>query len=303
MPRTAHLLANAASGQGTGAALADIAREVCGELGCPLVAYDIGDPAGLDAQADRAAKAAAADGGVVIAAGGDGTLRSVAERLHGKDVPMAIVPCGTFNYFARGHRIPEDPREALRLALTGEIRAVRLGEINGRVFLINATFGLYERALRERERRLGVFGRNRLTAVVSTVVSLFSRHSALRLEIVRDGVAETRTTPMVFIGNNALQLRGVAWSMVQCLREDALGLLVLKPLGKRDVLRILFRGLARTIERDERVDGFCVDSLTIYGGKPRHAVALDGEPFRLTAPLRVRALPAGLRLVLPPTGP
>ncbi|NLF06347.1 MAG: diacylglycerol kinase [Actinomycetales bacterium] len=65
---------------------------------------------------------------VVVAAGGDGTVRAVAEALLGSDVPMGIVPLGTGNLFARNLDIPLTRLdEQLRIALTASPRPVDVG--------------------------------------------------------------------------------------------------------------------------------------------------------------------------------
>ncbi len=66
---------------------------------------------------------------LVIAAGGDGTVGSVAGHLAGAENPLGILPLGTGNDFARSLDIPLNPRRAARLLGTGEISRVDLGRI------------------------------------------------------------------------------------------------------------------------------------------------------------------------------
>ncbi|MEE1619384.1 diacylglycerol kinase family protein [Brachybacterium sp. J144] len=98
---------------------------------------------------------ALADGAdLVMAAGGDGTVRMVASVLAGTDTPMGIIPAGTGNLLARNVSIPlEDPTAAMVAALTGEDHPVDVGwlRVGGsasaarsaqkQIFLVIAGFG------------------------------------------------------------------------------------------------------------------------------------------------------------------
>ncbi len=76
----------------------------------------------------QAREAVAAGASVVIAAGGDGTVRAVAEALAGTSTPMALLPLGTGNLLARNLDLPlGDEREMVATALTGRDRPIDLG--------------------------------------------------------------------------------------------------------------------------------------------------------------------------------
>ena len=62
--------------------------------------------------AERAAQAAQDDGGLLVAAGGDGTINAVASAALRAGVPLGVVPMGTFNYFSREHGLALDPETA-----------------------------------------------------------------------------------------------------------------------------------------------------------------------------------------------
>jgi diacylglycerol kinase family enzyme len=89
---------------------------------------------------------------VVIAAGGDGTVRAVAEGLRDSGVAIAIVPTGTGNLLARNLRLPLGNLDvSVALAFEGAERAVDVGVASAtradgttrdHVFLVMAGVGL-----------------------------------------------------------------------------------------------------------------------------------------------------------------
>jgi len=298
--RPLHLIANRASGSGEGPRLEELATARCGELGRKLVVHVPDSPSGLAPAAERAKRAAQADGGVVIAAGGDGTVRTVAQVLAGSWVPMAVVPIGTFNFFARNYRIPEDMDGALEVALNGEPKAVNLGQVNGHVFLVNASFGLYAKAIAERERSTSRFGRNRAVVIASTVISLLRGHPVMDVELETAGVRQRVRTPMVFVGNNALQLKDVSLDVARCMGDGRLAVVVLRPVGWWGMLKLTLNGLLRMLSQEQSLESFCAHSLLIRRRRGRIRVALDGELLRLETPLEFRSWDGALQLMSPP---
>ena len=85
---------------------------------------------------------------------------------------MGVVPQGTFNYFARTHGIPADQTEAVGLLLRAAPTPVQVARINDRVFLVNASLGLYPDLLEDREAFKARFGRSRGVAFVAGWVCL-----------------------------------------------------------------------------------------------------------------------------------
>ena len=81
-----------------------------------------------DAGEGAAAAALAAGPGVLLVAGGDGTVRAVAEVVSGSGVPLALLPAGTGNLFARNLRLPLGSIEdSVGLAFAGVTRDVDVG--------------------------------------------------------------------------------------------------------------------------------------------------------------------------------
>src|SRR5205085_621656 len=76
-----------------------------------------------------AAIEAAERGETVAAVGGDGTIGLIAGALRAKDAPLAVIPAGRGNDFARVMGIPADPREAAAVALDGEERVIDVADV------------------------------------------------------------------------------------------------------------------------------------------------------------------------------
>jgi YegS/Rv2252/BmrU family lipid kinase len=83
-------------------------------------------------------------------AGGDGTIGPVAELAGRLDVPLAVLPTGTANDFARAYGLPGDAIEAAELAAEGaDARPLELGRLaDGRPFVNVASAGLASVAAR-----------------------------------------------------------------------------------------------------------------------------------------------------------
>jgi diacylglycerol kinase family enzyme len=86
-------------------------------------------------------------------AGGDGTIGPAAELAGRLGVPLAVIPAGTANDFARAHGLPGDPLAAAALAATGTAtRTLELGRLaDGRPFVNVASTGLASVAARRAE--------------------------------------------------------------------------------------------------------------------------------------------------------
>lgn len=94
----------------------------------------------------RAHEAAAEGYDVVVAAGGDGTINTVAQGLVGTRTALGILPLGSANDLAREYAIPSDPGAAARRIVERSPRSIDVIEIEGRVFCGVGGLALVSRA-------------------------------------------------------------------------------------------------------------------------------------------------------------
>jgi YegS/Rv2252/BmrU family lipid kinase len=88
-----------------------------------------------------AAKALDRGADIVLACGGDGTVRAVAEALVGSESQLGVFPTGTANQFARAMSIPTEPADLLDLLASRQTRTIDTGRCNGMTFLVMAGTG------------------------------------------------------------------------------------------------------------------------------------------------------------------
>ncbi len=259
----------------------------------------------IPAIAAEAVALARARSGVVVAAGGDGTINAVAQAMLSSGCAFGVLPQGTFNYFSRVHGIPSDTAEATRLLLTARAHPVQVGLVNDRVFLVNASLGLYPQLLEDREAWKRQFGRSRLVAFGAGLVTLLRGHRRLRLHFEYRGLAHKVRTPTLFVGNNRLQMEQIGTA--QAFEQGRLAGIMLRPVGLPGMLWLLLRGALARLGDADKVLSFGFDSLIVRPSRFRPArrvkVATDGEVAWLDAPLTFRVSPEPLALLKPEPEP
>lgn len=242
---------------------------------------------------------AAAVGGVVVAAGGDGTVNAIAMLCYRHKATLGVLPMGTFNYFARELLIPLDPAEAAAVIAGGVTTTANAGFVKERLFLNNASFGLYTKIIRRRERANSRFGRLRIVAAISAALSLFQTHRRLHVTLSSGDQQITRRTLMVFVGNNTLQLDNLGLQVANCTRQGMLAVIVLKRTTWGETARILLRGMVKNLKDESKLEEFCTDHFTVSTRKRSMDVVIDGEIIHCRTPLEFRVERNALTVLVP----
>jgi diacylglycerol kinase family enzyme len=273
-----HVFMNLASGGGDKSAARDAGRAV--EF------HQIGD----DALLRRVVENADGAGDIVVAAGGDGTINTVAGALLGRSITMGIVPLGTFNYVARLLDIPDDPAEATRVVVDGARRKLHVGRVNERAFINNVGLGLYVRLIEQRERHTGIFGRNRLVAIFSALMTLLRGTPSYAMTLkTGSGPARTVHAPLLFFCANALQAGNLNLdpAIVQAVAEGGIAAIIVKSAAPADIFAAAGHILAGTLDQAEQIDVLYSDRIDITTRRRSIRLVVDGEIVRVRLPLRL----------------
>jgi diacylglycerol kinase family enzyme len=291
----------------------DIAAK-CGVIEAALAAHGrqgelrVCRPADLRQVATDAAAAAVARGSAVVAVGGDGSLNTVAQAAHTAGCAMGVIPYGTFNYFARTHGIPTDPAAAAHLLLTAQPSPVQVSAINDRLFLVNASLGVYPELLQDREAYKARFGRSRWVAFVAAVVTLLRAQRRLRLHIEMGATARDVQTLTLFVGNNRLQLAQLGAEPIDTLAgspgHGSMAAVMLRPIGTLAMIRLMLHGAMGRLGEAAGVESFEFHHMVVRPrlapGRKEVVVAFDGEVARMRTPIDIRVLDRPLYLLQAP---
>lgn len=293
------VLSNSGAGRRNRNPQHDVLRATLGPLVGRLEIWPIRHGRDIEAAARRAL---AENADLVAALGGDGTQSAVASALSGSKVPMAVLPGGTFNYFARALGTGETLEAALDSLIGGRVQSVDLAEVNGRVFLNNASFGLYPAILERREAIYKRWGRSRLAAYVSVLLGLRDLGDPMHLRVTVGGESRDYHTPLAFVSCSAYQLESLGLDGVEAVRNGHFALFLARKQTRAGLVGAAFRLALGQSREGQDFDLVEAEEIHIDRRRYAHPIALDGEKFRMSGPYALKMRPGALRVIAPAPG-
>lgn len=270
----------------------------------------------------QARKALDAGADVVMAAGGDGTVRAVAEALRGTGVPLGLLPSGTGNLLARNLDLTlDDLDHAVTTAFTGVDRPIDVGTVEaeradgGRdtnTFLVMAGVGLDAQMIAntnaELKKKVGWL------AYVDAIARSLKGSNRLRLRFSVDGSPiRTMTAHTVLVGNCG-SLPGNILLLPEAAVDDGIfDVVALRPKGVVGWVQIWVKivwenGVLRRSAVGRKLMSLTKEVRTLRYIKGRTFVArlsrpeeyeLDGDPFGQAIALRATVDHLGLVVKVP----
>jgi diacylglycerol kinase (ATP) len=270
----------------------------------------------------RGATSDAIDAGatLIIAAGGDGTVRAIAEVVDERDVEMALLPSGTGNLLARNMKLTLDDLEhSIHTAFTGTVRGIDLGSISiehgdgttsEHAFLVMAGVGIDAKMLaatnEDLKAKIGP-----LAYVAAIVKALFDRNQ-LHLEYTLDGERHRRRRAHTIIVGNCGTLTGNVLLLPNAVIDDGdFEIVTLRPEGLvgwgQIIIKVFWEnGVLRRTKLGRKFMTKEVKALNYVKGKDLHVtlsrseeIELDGDGFGDASSFRATIKPQALRVRVP----
>jgi diacylglycerol kinase family enzyme len=258
----------------------------------------------LDAKQIPNAIETAAKAGRVIVAGGDGTAAGAAQILAGSDTELGLLPLGTLNHLTRDLGIPADLSEAADVAVNGQPAAIDVGEVNGQIFVNNASIGLYPLMVRKREGLQRAKGWPKWLSTLPAAFAELERMPHHRLRLDWGKGERAIVTPLLFVGNNVYSLDRGEVGKRGTLTDGKLSVYAVARRRRAAMIWFAMRALVGRAERslDFETLGEC-ETLTVRSSSGSIEIALDGELKRMDSPLEFRIRPGALTVMTPSDAP
>ena len=249
--------------------------------------YELPDKCSTD-QISATIKKASADR--VIAVGGDGTLKLVAECLKGTKTPIGIIPAGSANGMAKELGIPININEALELIITGTPKEIHAVMVNDELCIHLSDIGFNAYIIKKFDDlpQRGMWGYAK-----ATWKALWSHH-LMEVEFEIAGETIRSQAAMVVIANATMYGTGVKINPEGKLDDDVFEVILVKQYSVMEIIKIRLTNLPFN---PEKIEIFATNNLQI---KTKHKVhfQVDGEYMGKVNQVNAKIIPAAISIIV-----
>ena len=255
---------------------------------------------------------------LVIVGGGDGTVSEVAKGLLHTQVPLGVIPIGTYNNIARSLNLPDDMAEACRVIAHGQVKTIDIGQANGEHYFFEAAgvgldamlFPLGEEIKEGRWQRIVQAARLAISYRPQPMLIQFDRPVAeARLQPAKQGKLGQRfqrqrnqnrllrSPLLVVIANAPYYGTGFTVAPGAVLDDGVLTVNIFRNFSKWELLRHFWSISRGQYRYSPKIETYSVAEvqLTSRANLPVH---VDGNPIG-TLPATFKSIRSALKVIVP----
>jgi diacylglycerol kinase family enzyme len=239
------------------------------------------------------------DADVLLAGGGDGTISAAAEAAFRSGMPLAVLPAGTMNLFARSLQLPLDLPGALAAIASGEVKGVDIASANGKPFVHQYSVGIHTRLVRLREKMTYKSRLGKMAASMQAVLLAIRRPPKFQAEIRSKRGLESRQCSAVIVSNNPFGEGHIPHA--DSLDGGVLGVYVAAPMRPSELAKLSLDVMLGSWKQSPLVLEREISEVTLtFPKKTSSALAtIDGELVPLEARVNLKIHPGALKVVAP----
>lgn len=227
----------------------------------------------------------------VVAVGGDGTIKCVAEQLVDTGIPLGVLPAGSANGMARELNIPQDIDGSLNLLVDGQSRPIDCIDVNGELCIHLSDVGLNAQLIRyyQRNNLRGKLG------YLKSVVKVLSQRRLLKVEINLDNQCVQRAAFMIVLANARMYGTGAVINPDGDPSDGKFEIVVFRRLTFWEIIKLFWRYQPFNTKN---IEIFPATSINIETHKKTH-FQVDGEYQGKVKEINAKIRPGALLMRLP----
>lgn len=227
----------------------------------------------------------------VIAVGGDGTVKLVAECIIQTSIILGILPGGSANGLAKELGIPEEPIKALDVIVHGEIRKIHTTTVNNQLCIHLSDVGLNAYLMKKFESN-GVRG---MWGYMIASIKVLLQNSLIDIEMLIDGKKIKIKAFMVVIANATMYGTGAVINPIGNLDDEYFEVIVIKKISFLEVFKMV---VSHESYDEEKTKVYQTNSLTMKSKKKVH-FQIDGEYLGKVNAVTANLVPDALQIKVP----
>ena len=232
---------------------------------------------------------------IPVVMSGDGLIGAVGGALAGVDTPVGLIPAGRGNDLARGLGIPTDPAAAVDCLAARHIRAIDVGDANGKRFLGIASVGFDSDANRIANEAKLLKGQ---PVYAYAALKALAAWKPARFTLIENGVQSRITGYTVAVANNGFYGGGMNVAPTAVIDDGQLDVVTIGEVGKLRFLMNLPKVFKGThVDEVDVVGNHRTTSIEIRASRP-FTVYADGDPLT-ELPATIRVIPSALKMIVP----
>jgi diacylglycerol kinase (ATP) len=235
----------------------------------------------------------------IVAAGGDGTIHSVAQALVGSPLRLGILPMGTANNVARMLGLPFDLPAAMKIIAEGQETRIDVGRVAHTYFLEAAGVGLFADAF-------AAFGKdeprkNQIGRLLRVIGPLFWNPPVRNLQLTLDGVVEKDEAIWISISNGAFLGDKMELAPGAHISDGLFDVIIVGAMNRRELLQFaiaLRQGRHLELPKVRRVHARTVELRRVHRSHHPLPIHADAEIVAYT-PALLEIVPGALCVLTP----
>lgn len=229
----------------------------------------------------------------VVAVGGDGTIKLLADILKETQISLGILPAGSANGMAKELKIPLQVEEALKIIVADRCKKLDLIKINEEEICFHLSdVGLNALLIKhfEGSGKRGMWGYGKM------VLKVLWKKTVMHTTIKTDKAEIKRKAFMVVIANAQTYGTGAVINPEGKLNDGLFEIVIVRKLHLFELLKML---ITHKPFHQKRIEVFQAKNLELHL-KRKAYFQVDGEYLGKTICVRARILPQILNVILPP---